>query len=66
MSVLSVNFYLFNETILFESHKIKLNHRALRKNIVDTYGTPAIPPDYSATVLTAKMCTNSNEHSMQL
>jgi hypothetical protein len=25
-----------------------------------------VAPDYSATVLAAKMCTNSNEHSMHI
>ncbi len=29
---------------MFKSHKIKLNNWALRKNIVDTYGTPAVTP----------------------
>jgi hypothetical protein len=28
------------------------------KNKVDTYGTPVFAPDYSATVLAAKMYTN--------
>ncbi len=31
------------------------------KNEVDTYGAPVFAPDYGATVLAAKMCTNSNE-----
>jgi hypothetical protein len=43
---------------MFKSHLIKLNHRVLpRKNKVDNYGMqPCIAPDYSATVLAAKMC----------
>jgi len=36
------------------------------KNEVDTYGAPVFAPDYSATVLVAKMCTNANEHSMYI
>ncbi len=31
----------------------------LRKNKTDTYGAPIFAPDYSATVLAAKMCANS-------
>ncbi len=39
--------------------------RVLRKNKVDTYGAPIFAPDYSsATVLAAKMCTKSNDHSI--
>jgi hypothetical protein len=50
---------------MFESHHIKSNHRVLGKTEVDThYGAPVFAPDYSTTVLGAKMCTNSNEHSM--
>jgi hypothetical protein len=45
---------------MLENHKIKTNHRVLRKNEVDTYGPPVFAPDHSATVLAAKMCTNSN------
>jgi hypothetical protein len=36
------------------------------KNEVDIYGAPVFAPDYSATVLAAKMCTNANEHSMDI
>ncbi len=49
---------------MFKNHYIKSNHRVLRKKEVDTYGPPVFAPDYSATGLAAKMCTNSNEHSM--
>jgi hypothetical protein len=42
---------------------IKSNHRALRKNEVDTYGAPNFAPDYSATVLAAKKSVNSSKHS---
>jgi hypothetical protein len=48
---------------MFKSYCINSNHRVLRKNELYTYGAPVFPPDYSATVLAAKMC-NSNEHSM--
>jgi hypothetical protein len=36
------------------------------KNEVDNNGAPVFAPDYSATALVAKMCTNSNEHSMYI
>ncbi len=36
------------------------------KNKVDTYGEPVFVPDYSATVLAAKMFPNSLEHSMHI
>ncbi len=32
----------------------------------DTYEEPVFAPDYIATVLEAKMCTNYNEHSMNI
>jgi hypothetical protein len=57
------NFLHFKENVKFKSHKIKSNHRVLRKDKVDTYGVPVFAPDSSATVLAAKLCTNSNEHS---
>jgi hypothetical protein len=31
---------------------------------VDIYGAPVFAPDFSTIVLAAKMCTNSNEHSV--
>jgi hypothetical protein len=34
------------------------------KNKADTNGTPFFAPDFSATVLEAKIFTNSDEHSM--
>ncbi len=43
---------------------MKSHHRVIRKNKLDTCGTPVFAPDYSATVLAAKMFTNSNDHSM--
>ncbi len=59
-------FYFFKEKIMFKSQLIKSNHRVLRKKEVDTYGASVFAPDYIATVLAAKMCTNSNEHSMYI
>ncbi len=56
---LSVNFVFFREKIMFKSHKIKSNFRVLRKNKVNAY-------DYRPTVLAAKMCINTNEHSMDI
>jgi hypothetical protein len=51
---------------MFKSHQIKLNQRVPRKNEVETYGAPVFAPDYSTTVLGAKMCTDSNEHSLNV
>jgi hypothetical protein len=45
---------------MFKGCAIKSNHRVLGKNKLDTYGSTV----YSTTVLAAKICTNSNEHSM--
>jgi hypothetical protein len=36
------------------------------KNKVDTFGAPVFASDYSATVLAAKICINSHEHSMYI
>jgi hypothetical protein len=55
MSDLSVFFSLFKEKNMFKSHKIKSDHRILRKNYVDTYGAPVFAPDYNATGLASKM-----------
>jgi hypothetical protein len=35
-------------------------------NRVDTYGASAFAPDYSATILLAKMCTNHHEHFIKI
>ncbi len=51
---------------MFKSLQIKSNHRVLRKNKVHTYGAPIFTPDYNTTVLAAKICTNSNKHSMYI
>ncbi len=40
MGDLSVIFYIFKEKIMFKYHKIKSNHRVLRKNQVDTCAPP--------------------------
>jgi hypothetical protein len=45
---------------MFKGHAIKSTNRVLGKTKVDTYRAA----DYSATDLAAKICTNSNEHSM--
>jgi hypothetical protein len=49
---------------MFKSHLIKSNHTVPMKNNVDTYGAPVFAPDFSATVLAAKIFTDSDEHSM--
>jgi hypothetical protein len=36
------------------------------KNKGDTNGAPVFAPDYSITILGAKFCTNSNEHSLYI
>jgi len=51
---------------VLKSHQRKSNHRVPRSKEVDTYGAQVFAPDYSATVLAAKMCTNTNEHSMYI
>ncbi len=40
--VIDINFLLFKEKIMFKSHLLKLNHRVLGKNKVDTYGAPVL------------------------
>jgi hypothetical protein len=59
MSNLSVFFSLFKEKNMFKCHKIKSDHRVLRKNYIDTYGAPVFAPDNSTTGLAPKMLTNS-------
>jgi len=54
------NFLLFKDKIMFKILFIKSNHRVLRKNKV---WSTSFAPDYSATVLAAKRCINSHEHS---
>jgi hypothetical protein len=51
MGNLIVKFLLFKGTIMFKSHLVKSNHRALAKLKVNNYGTPG----YSDTGLAAKM-----------
>jgi hypothetical protein len=66
MGDLSKCFTFLKDKIIFKSHKIKSNHRVLRKNEVDTYGSLVFAPDYSNTGLAAKLCTNSNEDSIYI
>ncbi len=42
---------------MFKSHLMKSNHIVLRKNKVDTNGGAVSAPDYSTTLLGAKICT---------
>jgi hypothetical protein len=51
---------------MFKSHYITSYHTVLRKYKVCTCKAPVNKPDCSATVLAAKMCTNSHEHSMNI
>jgi hypothetical protein len=56
MGDLSVIFCtFFKEKIMVKNRKIKLDHRVLRKNEVDTYEPPVFAPDYSTTGLASKM-----------
>ncbi len=48
-------FLLFKGKIMFKCHLIKSNYRVLGKNKEDT----SFAPNYFATFLEAKMCTNS-------
>jgi hypothetical protein len=45
---------------MFKSCKIKSNQKVLGKNKVDIYGAPVFAPDYSTTVLAAKMFLTPN------
>jgi hypothetical protein len=56
----------FKKKIMFKSHLIKSIHNVPRKNEADTYGVPFYAPDFSATALAAKKCTNANEHSLYI
>ncbi len=58
-----VIFCILKGKIVLKSHLIKSTHRVPRSYVVDTYGAQVFAPDYSATVLAAKM-SSSNEHSM--
>jgi len=56
----------FKEEIMFKNHQIKSNHRVLWKNEVETHGLQILHLIIVPLGLAAKMCTNSNEHSMYL
>jgi hypothetical protein len=62
--VIECNFLLFKEKGMFQCPKIISNHRVLKKNEVDSYGGLIFAPDDSDTILAAKVCTKSNEHSI--
>jgi hypothetical protein len=51
---------------MFKTQKIKLNHRHLQKNKLDSYELPVFAPNYNTIVLTAKIRTNSHEDSMYI
>jgi hypothetical protein len=59
---LSVNYLLFKE----KKSLNKIKPQSPTENEVDTYGAQVIAPYYNATVLAAKTCTNSTEHSMYI
>ncbi len=62
MGYLSVNF--LRRIFLKSFNEIKL--QSPKRNKVDTYGRPVYAPDKSTTLLEAKICTSSNEHSMYI
>jgi hypothetical protein len=66
MGDLTVFLFTFKEKFMFKSNLIKSNYRVIRNNELNTYGAPVFACDYSTTDLAAKMCTNSNEHSMNI
>jgi hypothetical protein len=49
---------------MFKSRLIKSNHRIQKKNGVGAYGAPVFAPEYNATVLGTKICTNSIEYKL--
>jgi hypothetical protein len=49
---------------MFMGHLIKSNHRAQRKNKVDTYGAAVLHLTIAPLLLAAKMCTNTHEYSI--
>jgi hypothetical protein len=64
MGDLIFHFLLFEEKIIFKSYLIKSSHIVPRKNKVHTYGELVFAPYYSATLLVAKIGSNSHVHSM--
>ena len=61
---MSVFFMFEGEKYFFLSLNIIEPEWVPRKNEVDIYGPPVFPPDYCATGLAARMCTNSHDDSM--
>jgi hypothetical protein len=51
---------------MFMGHLIKSNHRAQRKNKVDTYGAAVLHLTIVPLLLAAKMCTNTHEYSIYI
>ncbi len=51
-------YLLFNEEIMF------IKPQSPKQNRVDTYEAPVFAPDYSTTVLVAKIYTDHHEHSI--
>jgi hypothetical protein len=45
---------------------MKSNHWVQKQNKVATNGAPVLAPNCSTTILAAKMCTNSHEHSLYI
>ncbi len=56
MGDLSVIFYFLKEKIMFYKSLNKIKPQSPKEN----------PPDYSATVLVAKLCANSHKHSVYI
>jgi NAD-dependent oxidoreductase involved in siderophore biosynthesis len=49
---------------MFKCHFIKANHIVLSKTYGEYLWSTYFAPDYTATALVAKMCSNPNEHSI--
>jgi hypothetical protein len=50
---------------MLKNNLIKSNYRVLRKNKVNTQEALVFGPDYSTTVIAAKVSTNANENSFR-
>ncbi len=58
-------FLPLKQKIVFTSHLIKSNHKSTKEKLSRYLWSTRFAPDYSTTVLAAKMCTNNpHEHSL--
>jgi hypothetical protein len=59
---LSVNYIFLKEKIMFKNQLDKIKGKMKKVPMDHQF----FAPDYIVTVLAAKMCTNSNDHSMYI